>query len=159
MFSCIGLDRIVTNCGVKNAGMDMSTALQASSSIHASLGPSRSPTARPFREEVVEVENTKSRERIDLAPRLYACSVRSSILPCRQVQNELVILYFRHIHPLLPAVDEHHFSTIHRNFRGREELMEPGDFLVYLAILAAGFGVCFSSFSLQRTRLSLKPAP
>ncbi|PVH69062.1 hypothetical protein DL98DRAFT_661875 [Cadophora sp. DSE1049] len=135
--------------GLIYPGMDMSTALQTSS-IRPSPGDSHSPVARPFTEEAVTTDDPKSLERIDLAPRLYACSVRSSILPCRQVQNELVTLYFRHIHPMLPVVDEHHFSTLHRNLRGREEFMEPGDFLIYLAVLAAGFGH-LSEIQLHRT--------
>ncbi|KAH7409041.1 hypothetical protein BKA64DRAFT_664044 [Cadophora sp. MPI-SDFR-AT-0126] len=129
--------------------MDMSTALQTSS-VCASPRNSHNPVAPSFTEEAITTGDSNLEERIDLAPKLYACAVRSSILPCRQLQNELVTLYFRHIHPMLPGVDEHHFSTLHRNFRGREEFMEPGDFLIYLAILAAGFGH-LSEIQLHRT--------
>ncbi|KAG4442788.1 hypothetical protein IFR05_001734 [Cadophora sp. M221] len=127
--------------------IDMSTALQTSS---VQVSRNDDPIAKPYIEENVITKNQKSSERVDLAPKLYACCVKTAILPCRLVQNDLVSLYFRHVHPLFPVVDEHHFSTVHRRFRGQEELMNQGDFLIYLSILAAGFAH-LTEIQLQRT--------
>lgn len=42
---------------------------------------------------------------------------------------------------MFPVVDENHFNEIHRKYMGQEELLDPLDFMIYQAIMAAGFGV------------------
>jgi hypothetical protein len=82
-----------------------------------------------------------SSERLDLVPKFYMYSVRACLLPIRKVQNALLTHYFQHIHPMFPVVDEHHFTELHHKFKNQEEFMDPGDFMIYHAILFAGFGV------------------
>ena len=41
---------------------------------------------------------------------------------------------------MFPVVDEYHFTEMYRKYRGCEQFMEPDDFMVYQAIVAAGFG-------------------
>jgi hypothetical protein len=84
------------------------------------------------------------KERLDLVPSFYTYTVKSCLLPIRRVQNALVSLYFHHIHPMFPVVDEYHITELHRKYRGKEELMDPSDFTVYHAIMVAGFAVCLS---------------
>jgi hypothetical protein len=84
-------------------------------------------------------------ERLDQVPNLYAYSVTASLLPIREVQEELFTLYMRHIHPIFPVVDECRFVELHRRYKGREQLMDPAEFMVYHAILVAGFSVRYPS--------------
>lgn len=42
---------------------------------------------------------------------------------------------------MFPVVDEHAFAKVYKQYRGCEQRMEPGDFMLYQAIIAAGFGV------------------
>ena len=84
-------------------------------------------------------------ERLDLVPNFYRYAVRACLLPIRRVQHDLVSLYFQYIHPLFPVVDENHFNEIHRKYMGQEELLDPSDFMIYQAIMAAGFGVSDTS--------------
>jgi len=81
------------------------------------------------------------KERLDLVPSFYSYTVKSCLLPIRKVQNALVTLYFHHIHPMFPVVDEYHISELHRKYRGKEEIMDPSDFTIYHAIMVAGFAV------------------
>lgn len=80
-------------------------------------------------------------DRLDLAPNFYFYAIKSILLPIRRVQHDLVILYFQYIHPLFPLVDEYKFMETYRKFRGQEQYMDPSDFMVFQAVMAAGFGV------------------
>lgn len=100
-------------------------------------------TTKTFRQETHASESRMAIERLDLVPSLYTYTVRTSMMPIRSVQSELITLYFSHIHPMFPVVDEHHFFALHQEFRGREEFMDPADFLIYNAIMAASFSVFF----------------
>jgi hypothetical protein len=80
-------------------------------------------------------------ENLDAVHKFYAYSVKACLLPIRRVQHELVTLYFQYIHPMFPVVDEDYFTDLHRIYRGREEYMPMLDFVIYQAILSAGFGV------------------
>jgi hypothetical protein len=42
---------------------------------------------------------------------------------------------------MFPLVDETYFTKIHEAYRSREELMDKTDFMVYYAIIVAGFAV------------------
>lgn len=90
-------------------------------------------------------------ERLDLVPTFYSYSVRASLLPIRRVQHQLLTHYFNGIHPTLPVVDEYHITQLHHKFSGKEDLMEKGDFLIYYAIMVAGFAVCSESRRTFRT--------
>lgn len=80
-------------------------------------------------------------ENLDMVPNFYAYSVKSCLLPIRKVQDQLVAHYFVHVHPMFPLVDETYFTKIHGMYQGREELMDKTDFMVYYAIIVAGFAV------------------
>jgi hypothetical protein len=118
--------------------VDMSTALSV---MEKSLQPDRIRAAYNFEQQDLTSETVMPTERIDLVPNLYSYSVRACLLPIRKVQNDLFTLYFQHIHPMFPVVDECYFTTRHRQYRGHEEFMDPGDFMVYHAIIVAGFAV------------------
>jgi hypothetical protein len=83
-------------------------------------------------------------ERLDLVPNFYTYSVKSCLLPIRKVQDQLISHYFCHVHPMFPLVDEYRFTELHRKYKGQEELMSEADFIVYYAIMVAGFAVRFS---------------
>jgi hypothetical protein len=121
-----------------DSGLDMSTALV---SARAKIPPSL-PSDR------LELWNSNSidtslisMERLDLVPKFYAYSVKSCLLPLRRVQHELITLYFHHVHPMFPVVDEYHITELHRKYYGQEELMDPSDFIVYHAVMVVGFAV------------------
>lgn len=80
-------------------------------------------------------------EPLDAVPHFYAYIVKATLLPIRKVQHELVSLYFQHIHPMFPIVDEYRISELHRKYRGHEELMSPSEFAVYHGVMVAGFAV------------------
>ena len=87
-----------------------------------------------------------STERLDLVPKFYAYSVKSCLLPLRRVQHELITLYFHHVHPMFPVVDEYHITELHRKYYGQEELMDPSDFIIYHATMVIGFAVRNQTF-------------
>ena len=118
--------------------MDMTTALR---SVHPSIPPKLPSESLELTQRGVLDANLTSTEPLDLVPSFYSYSIKACLLPIRKVQHELVTLYFHHIHPMFPVVDEYHFTEIHRKYRGQEELMHPSDFIVYHAIMVAGFAV------------------
>jgi hypothetical protein len=89
---------------------------------------------------------------MDLVPIFCNYTVKSCLLPLREIQDELVRLYFRNIHPMFPVVDEVYYTELHRRFKNREQFMRPPDFVIYQAILTAGFGVSkgFLGYHLMR---------
>lgn len=114
------------------ADVDMPTALQ-------SLGsPTTSPTSASL---VLSAEAYEASEPYHMVPNLYAYFIKTCMLPIRKVQHDLFNLYFRYVHPMFPVVDEYYFNKLHQRFLGHEELLNPLDFMIYQAILAAGFGV------------------
>lgn len=119
-------------------GLDMTTALVSSR-------PRIPPAIPADRWEVQDRgpsdASLMSTERLDLVPNFYTYSVKACLLPIRRVQHALVSLYFHHIHPMFPVVDEYRMTELHQKFRGQEELMDPSDFTVYHAIMVAGFAV------------------
>ncbi len=116
--------------------MDMTTAiLQTSQSPPKLFFPYQSPsTALTYAEP------------LDAVPHFYAYIVKSTLLPIRKVQHELITLYFQHIHPMFPIVDEYRVSELHRKYRGHEELMTPSEFAVYHGVMVAGFAVSLFNF-------------
>lgn len=71
----------------------------------------------------------------------YTWSVNVCLRPLRKVQDELISLYFRHIHPTFPVVDEHQFTVMHHKYKQHEQYMERSQFLIYHAILTVGISV------------------
>ncbi|KAH8803134.1 hypothetical protein F5884DRAFT_861470 [Xylogone sp. PMI_703] len=127
-----------TNDGIPSffrPSLDMTTALV---SLHPRLPPSIPSTPEDDQDQDVTA-SLMTAERVDLVPNFYAYSVKAVLLPIRRVQNELVMLYFQNIHPMFPVVDEHRFASLHKKYRGQEELMNPSDFTLYHAIMVAGF--------------------
>ncbi|KAF8854311.1 hypothetical protein BDZ45DRAFT_45449 [Acephala macrosclerotiorum] len=116
--------------------LDMTTAL-------VSAEPRLPPNLQLVGPEVPANDNIDAclmyKERLDLVPNFYTYTVKSCLLPIRRIQNALVSLYFHHIHPMFPVVDEYHITELHRKYKGKEELMDPSDFIVYHAIMVAGF--------------------
>lgn len=123
---------------IGSLGLDMTTAL-------VSAEPRLPPNLHSVASEVAANDSIDAclmyKEQLDLVPNFYTYTVKSSLLPIRRVQNALVSLYFHHIHPMFPVVDEYHITELHRRYRGKEELMDPSDFTVYHAIMVAGFAV------------------
>jgi hypothetical protein len=121
-----------------NVDVDMSTAIIESQSR---LCLNDSPGFARFEEGMSTDIGLIPRERLDLVPSFYTYAVKACLLPIRRVQHELITLYFQYIHPMFPVVDEQYFMQVHQRYRGREEFMDPSDFVIYQAITAAGFGV------------------
>ena len=114
------------------ADVDMTTAIQT-------LGPS---ITHPMVPNLSLLNETfASSEPFNGAPDFYVCYVKACMLPIRKVQHDLFNLYFQFVHPMFPVVDEYYFNKLHRRYLGHEELLPPVDFMIYQAILAAGFGV------------------
>lgn len=107
--------------------INMSTALSTSIPRHQHPRPIFQPSA------------LMSTEPLSTVPNFYAYIVQATLLPIRKVQTELVTLYFQHVHPMFPIVDEYKITEAHRKYRGREECMDAGEFAVYQGVLCAGF--------------------
>jgi len=128
----------LSNWWLMTLGLDMSTALV---SARPRLPPSLSSDRLELRNcDSVDI-NLISTERLDLVPKFYAYSVKSCLLPLRRVQHELVTLYFHHVHPMFPVVDEYHITELHRKYYGQEEVMDPSEFIIYHATMVFGFAV------------------
>jgi hypothetical protein len=94
------------------------------------------------------------------APRLSAGLVASpvsermsveeaSVLPPKMLRDELVLLYFRHIHLLCPFIDEYKFSEIYYMAETDEELLDHVDLCLFQAMMFAAFTVSlFHDFSI-----------
>jgi hypothetical protein len=116
----------------------MTTALLSS---HPWIQPTKNPALVRYGDPYSVPFHKGRNEPLDLVPHLYTYAVKVSLLPIRRVQHQLVVNYFQYIHPMFPVVDEYHFTEMYRKYRGCEQFMEPDDFMVYQAIVAAGFGV------------------
>jgi len=68
--------------------------------------------------------------------------VAECLLPFIPIQDELIRLFFIHIHPMFPILDEYSFVEIYENYSTNSELMAPEHFLLRLAISFVAFAVC-----------------
>ena len=62
-------------------------------------------------------------------------------LPPRGLRNRLVRLYFRHVHPLCPIVDEFAFAESYSNTNDGEELGENINLLLFQSMMFAAAAV------------------
>jgi hypothetical protein len=118
--------------------VDMTTALL---SAHPWIHPTKNPALLRSGDPFSLPYHHGRAEPLELVPHLYSYAIKVTLLPIRKVQHQLVINYFQYIHPMFPVVDEYHFTEMYRKYRGCEQFMEPEDFMLYQAIIAAGFGV------------------
>jgi hypothetical protein len=139
-FSCVETPRLYLHptpvLRLTISGLDMTTALVSS---HPRIPAAIPPNSWELEERGSSDTSLMSTERLDLVPNFYTYSVKACLLPIRRVQHALVSLYFHHIHPMFPVVDEYRMTELHQKYRGQEELMDPSDFTVYHAIMVAGF--------------------
>jgi hypothetical protein len=68
--------------------------------------------------------------------------VAKCLLPFIPIQDELIRLFFIHIHPMFPIMDEYSFVEIYEKHSTNSELMAPEHFLLLLAISFVAFAVC-----------------
>jgi hypothetical protein len=68
--------------------------------------------------------------------------VAECLLPFAAIQDELLGLFFIHIYPMFPIVDEYSFVEIYEKHRASHELIAPEYFLLLLAISFVAFAVC-----------------
>jgi hypothetical protein len=64
------------------------------------------------------------------------------LLPLRRIQDDLLMLFFTHIHPMFPILNECRFMSTYHQYKCSNELMEPDDLILLLAISFAAFAVC-----------------
>lgn len=64
------------------------------------------------------------------------------LLPFSSIQDRLLELYFKHIHPMFPIINEDSFAGIYEKYRTRNDLIAPEHFLLLLAISFVAFAVC-----------------
>lgn len=67
--------------------------------------------------------------------------VQTCLLPLRDVKDALIELYFSHIHPFLPVVDEYSFILQYHNYKHHSHLMTSANIMLLLAVFFAGFAV------------------
>jgi hypothetical protein len=67
--------------------------------------------------------------------------VQKCLLSIQDVKDALVKLYFSHVHPFLPVVDEYSFMLQYDNCKNDNHFMKSTDVILLLAVFFAGFGV------------------
>lgn len=68
--------------------------------------------------------------------------VAECLLPFSPIQDKLLILFFKHVHPMFPIMDEFSFMEIYEKHRTSNDLIAPEHFLLLLAISFVAFAVC-----------------
>jgi hypothetical protein len=63
----------------------------------------------------------------------------------RDIRDDLVHLYFIHVHAILPIIDEHAFMFIYNQFNKEEDLTKYLDLVLLQAIMFSGFAVSIST--------------
>lgn len=62
------------------------------------------------------------------------------LLP-KALQDEVVVLYFRHVHPLCPVVNEFEFAQTYRQYERKEDLFLKIDVMLFTAMMFVAFAV------------------
>ncbi|KAF2093873.1 hypothetical protein NA57DRAFT_80874 [Rhizodiscina lignyota] len=60
-------------------------------------------------------------------------------LPEKSLRDELVAIYFRHVHPLLPVIDEYEFVRIYKSCSNEDELSQQFDIMLFQAMMFMAF--------------------
>jgi hypothetical protein len=68
--------------------------------------------------------------------------VEECLMPFSPIQDQLIMLFFTHVHPMFPIMDEYSFVEIYRAHQGSNELIAPQHFLLLLAVSFVAFAVC-----------------
>jgi hypothetical protein len=71
----------------------------------------------------------------------------------REVRDEIVALYFRHVHAIFPIIDEYSFRAAYYEFKKEEELLKHIDLLLLQAVI---FDVCSKFPKLKEPVLRLR---
>jgi len=57
------------------------------------------------------------------------------------IQDELLILFFTHVHAIFPIVNEYEFTKKYHTWKHNNQLMASEDFILLLAVLFSAFAV------------------
>lgn len=68
--------------------------------------------------------------------------VEECLMPFSPIQDQLIMLFFTHVHPMFPIMDEYSFVEICHPHQSSNELIAPKHFLLLLAISFVAFAVC-----------------
>ena len=77
------------------------------------------------------------RSRSDAVAPVYIPEELARALPPRPLRDELVALYFRHIHPLCPVVDEYEFTELYYSNLNEKEPIKRADLPLFQAMMFA----------------------
>ena len=72
---------------------------------------------------------------------VYLSEKEACALPPKALRDELVVLYFRHVHPLCPIVDEFEFSRLYYDSVDDAEPIKRADLPLFQAMMFAAFMV------------------
>lgn len=85
-----------------------------------------------------------ARDQLDVEPILSTIPESTASTPLqlsKTLQDELTVLYFRHVHPLCPVVDEYHFMGLYSQSSSVDALYESFNPMLYQAMLFMAFSV------------------
>jgi hypothetical protein len=68
--------------------------------------------------------------------------VEECLMPFSDIQNDLIMLYFAHVHPMFPMIDKYSLVESYHAYQDSNELMPPKHLLLLLAISFVAFTVC-----------------
>jgi hypothetical protein len=67
--------------------------------------------------------------------------VEECFAPIRDIKDDLVLLYFRHIHAIFPIIDEYSFIQEYNASKDENELVQHIDLILIQAVMFAAFAV------------------
>lgn len=71
----------------------------------------------------------------------YKAHLDACMTPIRYISNELVTLYFQHVHPFCPVVDEFNFMNLYKTFREEDGVLRYVELILFQAMMFTAFAV------------------
>ena len=73
--------------------------------------------------------------------------MNACMTPLAQIRHDLIKLYFIHVHPVCPVVDEYNFTTLYRLAKNDKELLDYIELPLLQAMLFTGLAVSLARCS------------
>jgi hypothetical protein len=115
---------------------DLSTAYIAAQDLPYNTSTAETP---------IFVHTQSSQELLNFQSESHTSLAEACLSPTREVRDEIVALYFCHVHAIFPIIDEYSFRAAYYEFKKEEELLKHIDLMLLQAVIFAGFAVSSTS--------------
>lgn len=131
----------------------LSTAPIPAQTPDKAVSSANPPNSRTFEDETAE---TISIEHTDLIPKQFSHVEIPLKLLIQNVEDDAIALYFLHVHPTFPVVNEDHFIQIYLKYKRENKAIEPIELLLIYAMTLVGIAVggCLRYFQGKLTSLA-----